>query len=73
MKSLRRHLPVALGLIAVIALYSWACADDMRAEKQDADYTAEIMEHAKQEALAKAEYNALVKRADDMLALGEMK
>jgi hypothetical protein len=45
----------------------------MKAEEKNAAYTAEIMERAKNEALAKDEYNRLVKRADDMLALGEMK
>lgn len=73
MKTIRRHIPVALGLIAVLALYSWTCADDMKAEEKNAAYTAEIMERAKREALAKDEYNRLVKRADEMLALGEVK
>jgi len=73
MKTIRRHLPVAIGLIAVLAIYGLMGADDMKAEEKNAAYTAEIMERAKNEALAKDEYNRLVKRADEMLALGEMK
>jgi len=61
------------AIAAVLILYGWMGSEDLKAQQDDAAYTAEIMEHAKKEALAKAEYNALVKRADDMLALGEMK
>jgi hypothetical protein len=47
--------------------------DDLAEQERAAAYTAEIMAEAKQEALAKADFNRLKKQGDDMLALGEMK
>jgi hypothetical protein len=68
-----RHLPTAAALAALLLLYGWMGKDDMAEQERAAAYAAEIMEQAKQQALAKAEYNRLVKQADEMLALGEMK
>lgn len=47
------------AIAAVLILYGWMGSEDLKAKQDDAAYTAEIMEHAKQEALAKAEYNRL--------------
>jgi hypothetical protein len=47
--------------------------DDMAEQERAASYTAEIMAQAKQEALAKADFNRLKKQGDEMLALGEVK
>lgn len=66
---IRIYSPIA----ALLILYGWMGSEDLKAQQDDAAYTQEIMERAKQEALAKAEYNRLVKRADEMLALGDMK
>jgi hypothetical protein len=68
-----RYLPTAAALIALLLLYGWMGKEDMKDQERSAAYTAEIMEQAKQQALAKAEYNRLVKQADQMLALGEIK
>jgi hypothetical protein len=47
--------------------------DDMGEQERAAAYAAEIMAQAKQEALAKADFNRLKKQGDEMLALGEVK
>jgi hypothetical protein len=68
-----RHLPTAAALAALLLLYGWMGKDDMAEQERAASYTAEIMAQAKQEALAKADFNRLKRQGDEMLALGEVK
>jgi hypothetical protein len=52
MKKLRKNLPVIIGLVAVVLLYSAMSASDMQEEDRSADYVRDIMASAKAQALA---------------------
>ena len=76
MKSIRKYLPIALGIVALFLILGLVGTQDLKDEEKAASYTAEIMESAKQEALNRqrtAQWHNLNKQANDMLALGEMK
>jgi len=55
------------AIAAVLILYGWMGTEDLKAQEASAAYTAEIMEAAKQQALAKAEYNRLREWGDQFV------
>jgi len=67
------RLTETLAGIALVVLFCFMSNDDYNAEQDSAVYTAEIMQKAKDDALADARFNRLRAMGDDMLALGEMK
>lgn len=74
-KKLERIL-IASAIVGLLAAYGLVGTSDMQAEQEDAAYTAEIMEAAKQEALNRQraeQWHNLNKQAAEMLALGEIK
>ncbi len=66
------RLTETLAGIALAVLFCFMSNDDYTALDNNASYTAEIMQKAKEDALADARFNRLRAMGDDMLALQEV-
>jgi hypothetical protein len=66
MKSIRKHLSIALGILALLLVFGLVGTQDLKDDEKAASYTAEIMKSAKEEALTnrKSEWITLVDQAE---------